>query len=848
MPYSKIEELPAAVKDNLPTHAQEIYMAAWNAAFKEYKDEGKASKVAWAAVGTKYEKDKDGKWVAKKEEKQVDEEEMEKAGGLEDEIEEKAVSEEKMKEAGGGDCSEKKSDEVDMVRSLTHNSTVADSEPAWGDVDKTKLPRQAFARQGEPDKKSTWGYPHHWVSGGKVGDEGVYTSGTMYLHKGGLNAAWAAANGAHTGKDADSGVKAHLEAHRKALGLDKKEEKKSLENYEVRETIKTYKYFRSLPLAPGDIDKENRRVNLTFSSETPVPRDFGNEVLDHNPSSVRLDRIRAGGALLVDHDSKDLVGKIESIQIGSDRKGHATVRFGKSNRAEEIWGDVKDGIRTNVSVGYQIHDIIPEENGADGSKTARVSDWEPLELSLVAIPADTNVGVGRSEDKCFMTRVLQPISKIQKQVVEIDDKKEVIKMELDREQTIKEERERADAITTIGDKHGMKELSAEYIKTGKTVDEFRMAVLEKLGTIKPINTQSSPLIGLTDREAGNFSFVRAINACVNGNWKGAEFEKDASEAHMKRFGKNPRTELGTGFYVPQDILQKRTATDLYKSGATHGGDVVAEILQPQMFIEYLYNKMLTRALGIQILSGLVADIDIPKQTGKSSAYWVVENTAVTNSSPTFGQIKLTPKTVGAFTDISRKLLIQASIDIEAFVRNDLAVSMAIELDRVCLNGKVASGEPLGIMQWPSIGSVSAATNVPTFANIIALESAVAIANALLGNCAYITDPGMKGVLKTVPKVAASTYPVFVWENDEMNGYKAYATNQMPTDLGDTTDHGIIFGNWNDFILAQWAGMFVLVDPYTLGTQGSVRIIVLQDVDTCVRHAGSFAAIQDADLA
>lgn len=115
-------------------------------------------------------------------------------------------------------------DEEQFVENaLTHNSKLADREPGWGSVDKTKLPYQAHVWQApgtERDKKSTWKYPHHWVSGGSVGEDGVYTSGTMYLSKSGLNAAWAAAMGARTGKRAPAAVIAHLKRHRNAIGIE----------------------------------------------------------------------------------------------------------------------------------------------------------------------------------------------------------------------------------------------------------------------------------------------------------------------------------------------------------------------------------------------------------------------------------------------------------------------------------------------------------------------------------------------------------------------------------------------------------------------------------------------------
>jgi len=101
-----------------------------------------------------------------------------------------------------------------------HNSTVAESEPSWGSVDKTALPRSAHAEQGEAGKRSTWGYPHHWIKGGtKKDNDGVWIDGEMYLHKGGLDTAWRAAHGARSGKKASSSVISHLRAHRRALGL-----------------------------------------------------------------------------------------------------------------------------------------------------------------------------------------------------------------------------------------------------------------------------------------------------------------------------------------------------------------------------------------------------------------------------------------------------------------------------------------------------------------------------------------------------------------------------------------------------------------------------------------------------
>jgi len=114
-------------------------------------------------------------------------------------------------------------DEFTAGPNLSHDSKLASREPSWANVDKTKLPRSAFAGQGDAGKKSTWSYPHHFVQNGKVGPDGVYVSGTMYLHRGGLNAAWSAAQGARSGKKASPDIIAHIRRHRDAIGEGKKE-------------------------------------------------------------------------------------------------------------------------------------------------------------------------------------------------------------------------------------------------------------------------------------------------------------------------------------------------------------------------------------------------------------------------------------------------------------------------------------------------------------------------------------------------------------------------------------------------------------------------------------------------
>ena len=603
---------------------------------------------------------------------------------------------------------------------------------------------------------------------------------------------------------------------------------------------------RAFLLDRAKADIEARTVELAFSSEQPYERWWGVEILDNTAPAVRLGRLSSAGPLLMDHDTRDQVGVIESVRIDADRVGRAVVRFGKSARAQEVWQDVQDGIRRNVSVGYAIHaaQLVETKEGVD---TYRVTDWEPLEVSLVSVPADASVGIGRSAADGGDN----PIQLLTTERNMPDNQPAIPAEPIDRaaiqraaiEQANKDATQRAADIIAIGEmfaKQGGDKLAAEALRSGKTVEQFRQDML------KHVSSQPLPSadIGLSKREAQQFSFLRAINALCSpvdrAAQEAAAFEREASDAVAAKTGKSAR-----GFYVPSDVQRR----DLTVGTATAGGHTVATNLLASSFIDLLRNKMSVTAMGAQFLTGLIGNIAIPRQTGGAAAYWVAESGPPTESAAAFDQVAMSPKTVGAYSDISRKLLLQSSIDIEAFVRNDLATVMALAIDLAALNGTGASNQPRGVLQTSGIGSVAGGTNglAPTWANIVDLETAVAIANADVGTMGYLTNAKVRGKLKTTSKVSGQNG--FIWEGGELNGYRAGVSNQVPSNLTKGTSNGvasaIVFGNWADLIIGQWGTLDLLVDPYSNSTSGTVRVVAMQDVDVAVRNAVSFSAMLDA---
>lgn len=387
-------------------------------------------------------------------------------------------------------------------------------------------------------------------------------------------------------------------------------------------------------------------------------------------------------------------------------------------------------------------------------------------------------------------------------------------------------------------------------KLGEQIEaENRAAMLDLEGRAHQAD------LGLSKKEVQNYSLLRAIRSIVTGRREqDAPLEFEASLALEKRLGHAPRGSI----FVPNDYLQRSLqpqgeARDMTVGTPTAGGNLVATDTLAGSFIDMLRNAMVLRTAGARVLSGLSGDVEIPKKTSGATAYWLGENTDITDESqPVIGQVALTPKTVGAYTDISRKLLQQSSLDVEIMVRDDLAMTLALAMDLAGLHGTGLSNQPTGIAATSGIGSVAGGTNglAPAWSHIVNLETEVAVDNADIGNLAYVTNAKVRGKLKQTAKVSSSD-SVMVWADGKnpLNGYPCHVTNQVSSALtkggSGAVCSAIFFGNWADLVIAMWGVLDILVDPYTGGKAGTVRVIEFQDTDIAVRHAQSFSAMLDA---
>ena len=597
---------------------------------------------------------------------------------------------------------------------------------------------------------------------------------------------------------------------------------------------------------------KSRTFEFPFSSEYPVKRYFGNEVLSHDDGAADLSRLNDGGAVLFNHNMDKPIGVVESARIDSETKrGYAKIRFSRNKFASEVLQDVQDGILRGISFGYSINDIDETEDGM----LAR--SWSVHELSVVTVPADPTIGFGRSlispsQGNSITMEDNSPIEEINSAVesaspsvrtmeestkeTAVDTANEAVEIDIKAEvqRAIDENNARTASITSLCrefGKYGAEELTDSLIKSNKSPAEAKAAILDLVkNKAEAVNTpirstdMSTNEVGLDQKEVKRFSFLRALNALANPTDRQAQeaaaFEREVSEEASKRYDKP-----ANGILVPNEVLKR----DLNVGTATAGGNLVPTELLAGSFIDILRKRMAVMATNPTMLTGLSGNVSIPRMTSTSTAYFVGESGSPTESQQAFDQVNMTPKTVGAFVDYSRRLLLQSSIDVETMIRDDIAKVIATKLDNAAIYGSGSSNEPLGIKDTTGVGTQTIST-FGTFAEYIGMETDVAAANADVASMFYLINASARGALKSTEK--ASNTAQFVFEDNSINGYPAIVSNQL-------ANNDVLFGDFSQFVIGMWSGLDLTVDPYANATAGSVRIIALQDVDFGVKQPGAF---------
>lgn len=670
-------------------------------------------------------------------------------------------------------------------------------------------------------------------------------------------------------------------------------------------------------------------VEMAFASDKPYERWWGVEILDMSAKSVRLGRLNDGdgGPVLYNHNWDDLRGRHVpgSVRTHDDGmlRGQIIIPAATGVTRDTI-AMVESRTLSKASVGYQIHRIIEQTTAKTGEKIEReidgatferlldshaqvrdgrvvggdlqafhraldqavngsierkedaptvyrVVDWEPLENSLVTIPADNSVGVGRMAAPvsspaapAALSVVTQPLesstmkvsrhplqeqandgttgsaggaasltnngqqteqrAQSQGQNGQAASGNRAVEMEQSRRRGI----ENLCKANKIDDN-----IRAHWIGTGLSVEEITedlLKILEKRGNDNP---RSEASLGLSDGETQRYSLFRAVRAVADKNWSSAGFELECSRTIAKRLNvvQDPNK-----FYVPFEVQQRQVPVpqkrDLTAGTTTAGGFLVAT--ENMSFIEVLRNRSVAYRMGARRLSGLVGNVTVPRQTGQATAVWLAnEASTITESQQVFAQMALSPKTVGAYTEISRQLLLQSSPDAESIVTADLGAVAALAVDLGVLSGSGAAGQPTGINNTAGIGAVTGTTL--GYAGILEFQTDVASANVMPVNGGYVTTPSVAALMMQRQRFSSTDTPLWqgnIWDG-QMAGFNAMSSLQMAAAT-------MLFGDWAQVIVAEWGVLEVEVNPYANFQAGIIGVRAIVSMDVGLRYPAAFS--------
>ncbi len=665
-------------------------------------------------------------------------------------------------------------------------------------------------------------------------------------------------------------------------------------------------FTRDMRFAPAQRAADNAGGDLVlevaFASDEPYERWWGIEKLVITDDAIRMERLNDGAPVLYNHHWDALRGThvAGSVRADPDGRLRGQIKLTAATEAgRETIALVESGVLSKMSVGYQIHRVIEQSTSKSGEKIERtldgrlfaellntrsdmvrsgdraafqrfidshagvidraeddtpvylVIDWEPLENSLVTVPADNSVGVGRSA----LPRVAPPAEPVTEpepnpaergqqrpadgsatRAVKEPAMAEVIDNGADQMQRILKLADQFRQYLPAVDK-----LATEHLRGGKSADEFQESIA---AAIVSQHTDTRALdVGLSDKEIQRYSIARAIGAQITGDWSKAGLERTASDAFARQFGASP-----SGFFVPMDAFRR----DFTAGTAAEAGNLIAADLRADMFTDVLRKSLVLADLGVTFLPGLSSNIDIPRKTAASAVQALTEVATASETAPVTAQISLTPKRISAFIEYSKQAIIQSSMAIEPMLRMDLLDSLAVQVEDYAINGSGTAPVPRGVRNVSGIGSVVGGTNglALAWSHIVGLETAAANANAAnTSRAGYLINTKSVGTCKTTQK--AANLP-FLWDGGDrpLNGHRAAISNNVPSNLTKGTSTGVcssvlFSADWGMEIIAMFGAVDITVDPMTRAKDGLVVITLNHFMDTGNRMPGCFAVMDDA---
>ncbi|QTV81779.1 phage major capsid protein [Klebsiella oxytoca] len=596
------------------------------------------------------------------------------------------------------------------------------------------------------------------------------------------------------------------------------------------------------------IDVENRTIEIAFASETPVKRDFGegigvlNEILKCTPDSVDLTRMLNGAPLLIEHDFTRHVGIVLDARVDSDNVCRATVKLSSIQEAETIFTMIQEGIRTKISVGYNIESYHIE------GQNLIVDLWSPYEVSSVSVPADDYVGVSRSlnTNEIQLSEGEQMDIENQQEELRTDDVVEQIEEEVkestesDEDVEVQESSEAVEETKTVEvqDSTEIVEVEAQEraaLNKGES-DEIRIRELTAIAELFKVDGSEAIKSGVTVEQFKQEVQTRSLNKETN------LINKDVNNMNKNVIGELIRSINDDNFDSVKAELEKgqrgfkmdfsrALATDTQTAAGT------VKTVYADSYLTALLAQSILGSLNPTIYSGLAyrGVLSIPRLTGLTPAApgnfkFYEEGDAVEDTIANFDSIKLSPKMFAGAVPVTKQLML-SSDTAATFVQDALIRYAANGLESKIFDSLQST---IPVVTTAAIGKM-------TEADVQKAIEALGTANVDVRSCVAVIHPSTLAKLRQTAVLNNTSAVTMVeghrfdmWLNDEV---RVVESTFVDVD-------SVIIGDFRNLIIANWSeGQEIDVDTTTHRAAQITVFRSFQYLATAIAHEEGFVNLK-----
>ncbi|ROP61603.1 HK97 family phage prohead protease [Enterobacter sp. BIGb0383] len=623
--------------------------------------------------------------------------------------------------------------------------------------------------------------------------------------------------------------------------------------------LKLNKQKRELTIPVQAVNAEQRTVEVAFCSEQPVSRIIDDElyyeILLCGEENVDLRRLNNKGAVLFNHDRDKLLGAVVNARMDSDRIGRATLQISKVGLGNTMWEMIQEGILSHISIGYNIYDYRMEGNNII------VTNFEIYEISLVTVPADETVGIGRSMDSDENLRdVLEEELEAAHEDENINSSNETIEEErlMEEEQGMEETRldneeyDIKEALIVDNDENGgvanielsdgeLEELVSkrpELLKKlqqgiepetlnseetdeveDKREEEERKRELTSIGQVMNIDVSEAIEKGISVSD-----FKRQLNTNKNPQVKENKMEKTIINGLIRAAAEGKPFE-GSRLEVPVNQLVRATST----APAT-GGALVKEVYVDS-YIDVLRANSIFAQLPIQTYSGLEGEgnLVLPKLSTDFTQMFamIVEDADSPLVDANFEKLVLKPQTFSGSVPITRTL-IKSADTAERFVQDAMVRGAGLKLERLIMDQVVVAA--------PS----TTLTAAPTQEDVQEALAVLATANVRIDNVVAIVHPATAAILRST-LVGANTAAKYMIEGFRFESWLCDSVRVIESTQ--VAAGQIVFGDFSNVVLASWGGLTVDRDDTTLRASQGIVLRTFAYIDHALAHDEAFYVVK-----